>query len=319
MYLRQLKYFTKIVELGSFSRAAREIFVAQPALSNQIAALEAELKTQLLVRGARGVRPTNAGITFYRIASTVLRQLDGVRQDLSGCVESPMGSVSLGISTSTAVMLALPVVREVRSRYPGIHLQITESPSSLLKELLLHGRLDMAILLNENASKNLISFPLLTEMLFLASPSGKGNTRHANTPIKLSELASRKFLLPSRFVPLRQQIESTLEKVGLVLNVVAEIDSIPTLKASTEAGLGSTILPWSALHKEAKEGTLIVQQIVKPSISWDISLCTTERELGSSATEVVRDLIPTIVSSLVLEQTWQGVKLAGSVNPSASP
>src|SRR6266566_183405 len=100
MLLRQLRYFTKIVELGSFSRAAREIFIAQPALSNQIAALEAELKTKLLLRGPSGVRPTTAGLTLYRTASSVLRQLDGMRRDVTEHIENPRGPVSIGIPMS---------------------------------------------------------------------------------------------------------------------------------------------------------------------------------------------------------------------------
>jgi len=310
MFLRQLRYFTKIVELGSFSRAAREIYVAQPALSHQIAALEAELKTQLLLRGPRGVRPTTAGLTLYRTASSVLRQLDSVRRDVTENVENPKGPVSIGIPMSTAGVLALPIIREVRSKYPDIRLQVMETFSGLLKELLLHGRLDMALLLNENTSQNVLSYPLLSETLFLASPPRKGRKGRVMPTVKLVDLSPRPFVLPSRFVPLRQSIESALENVGLVLNVVAEIDSVQTLKASVEAGLGSTILPWSALHKEAKAGTMTVQKIVSPSISWDVSLCTTDRVLNTAAATVVRELIPVIISSLVVNKIWQGVSLA---------
>jgi LysR family nitrogen assimilation transcriptional regulator len=307
MLLRQLRYFTKIVELGSFSRAAREIFVAQPALSNQIAALEANLKTQLLLRGSRGVRPTAAGIALYRTAASVFRQLDGVRHDVSECAEDPKGLVSIGIPMSTAGVIALPIVREVRAKYPEIRLHVTESFSGLLKELLLHGRLDMALLLDEQDSKNLYSFPLLSEMLFLASPGRKG----ARSPsVRLTDLASRPFVLPSRFVPLRQSIETSLDREGLVLNVVAEIDSVQTLKASVEAGLGSTILPWSALHKEAKAGTISIQRIVDPAISWTVSLCTAQRAANNSAAQVVQELIPSIAAVLVSAGAWRGVTLS---------
>jgi LysR family transcriptional regulator, nitrogen assimilation regulatory protein len=314
MDLRQLRHFAKIVELGSFSRAAREVYVAQPALSNQIAALESELKTRLLIRGPRGVRPTNAGLTLYRTASTVLRQLESVRRDLTDRVTNPIGSVSIGIPTSTAVVLALPIVREVRAKYPDIHLQITENLNNLLRELLLHGRLDMAVLLNESASKNLFTYPLLSESLFLATKPKKGRVRkrRGSATVSLIDFASLPFVLPSKFVPLRQQIESTLERVGLVLHVIAEIDSVQTLKAAVMEGLGATILPWSALHKEAKEGTLVIEQIVNPAMSWEVSLCTAERELPNSSAQAVRELIPAIVSTLVVQRTWQGVKLAGS-------
>lgn len=309
MDLRQLKYFAAIVEFGSFSRAAREIYVAQPALSHQIAALEAELKTQLLERGARGVRPTSAGLTLYRTASSVLRQIEGIRRNVTECTETPSGSVAIGIPTTTAAMLALPLVQEVRSRYPEIRLQLTESLSTLLKELLLHGRLDMAILLYETTSKNFSLFPLLRETLFLASPPARRRKQDAGRPVRLVELASKPFLLPSRFVPLRQQIETTLANLGLELNVVAEIDSVQTLKASVEAGLGFTILPWSALHKEARERSIDVQKIVSPSMSWNISLCIVDPAAATPAVRAVLDLVPTVISSLMRDRTWRGVQL----------
>jgi LysR family nitrogen assimilation transcriptional regulator len=236
--------------------------------------------------------------------------LDGVRRDVTEQVENPRGPVSIGIPMSTAGVLALPIIREVRAKYPDIRLQVMESFSGLLKELLLHGRLDMALLLDENASRNLRSYPLLSETLFLASPPRKGRKSRVSPEIELVDLSPRPFVLPSRFVPLRQSIESTLENVGLVLNVIVEIDSVQTLKASVEAGLASTILPWSALHKEAKAGTITVQKIVNPSMSWNVSLCTIDPILNTIAAQVVRDLIPTITSSLVLTKMWQGVTLA---------
>lgn len=308
MDLRQLKYFAAIVELGSFSRAAREIYIAQPALSSQIAALEAELDTQLLIRTARGVTPTDAGLTLYRTAGSILRQLDGLRRDVAQCSNNPSGSVSIGISTSTATVLALPLLKKVRSRYPDIRLQITESLSTLLKELLLHGRLDMAVLLNEGSSKNLFSMPLMSEELFLASPK-RGIRKRIAGPVRLAELANKQFVLPSRLVPLRQFIESTLANHGLRLDVVAEIDSIPTLKGAVESGLGCTILPWCALHKEALDGAINVQKILAPSMSWEISLCTISIGALSTAAQTVLQVVPEVVSELRSSHHWQGTEL----------
>jgi LysR family nitrogen assimilation transcriptional regulator len=315
MFLRQLIYFTKIVELGSFSRAAREIYIAQPALSHQIAALEAELKTQLLIRGPRGVRPTTEGMTFYRVAISVLRQLESVRRDVIEHVESPRGPVSIGIPSSTAGVLALPIINQVRLKYPEIRLQVTESFSGLLKELLLHGRLDMALLLDENNSKNLHSYQLLSEALFLASPRRKGQRGSRISSVSVADLSTHAFVLPSRFVPLRHWIESTLENEKLVLNIVAEIDSIQTLKAAVEAGLGSTILPWSALRKEAESGTINVQRIINPSMSWNVSLCTIQKIQSSIGAQTVQELIPSIIHSLVNSGAWKGVTLTEPEKP----
>src|ERR1700742_2604812 len=100
MQFRHLRYFVKIVEAGSFSRAATTIHVAQPALSQQIGELEEQLGLSLLHRSARGVRPTAAGEVLYREASSILRlmeQLPGVVRSSSGETE---GSVALGMSST---------------------------------------------------------------------------------------------------------------------------------------------------------------------------------------------------------------------------
>lgn len=309
MELRQLKYFATIVEQGSFSRAAREIYVAQPALSNQIAALESELKTQLLLRGARGVQPTAAGLALYRTASSVLRQVESVRRDVTACKKHPSGSVSIGIPSSTAVGLALPLLREVRAHYPEIRIQITESLATLVKELLVHGRVDMAILLNEKPSKSFRHVPLLSEALYLASPISSCGPQEPSRQIRLADLASVPLFLPSRLVPMRQQIDATTSSLGVELNVIAEIDSVQTLKASVEAGLGSTILPWSALHKEVSRNAIVVQKIVNPTICWTTSVCMADDSKATPAIRAVFDLVPSVIASLTREHGWQGIEV----------
>src|SRR5271154_820602 len=102
MQLRHLRYFVKIVEAGSFSRAAATIHVAQPALSQQMAELEERLGVILLHRSARGVRPTAAGDVLYREACSILRQMEklpGIVRSTSG---EAVGAVSLGMSSTLA-------------------------------------------------------------------------------------------------------------------------------------------------------------------------------------------------------------------------
>jgi LysR family nitrogen assimilation transcriptional regulator len=96
---RQLRYFVKIVEAGSFSRAASLIYIAQPALSDQIAELEEELGTPLLLRSARGVRPTAAGEILYREACAILKHLDQLPNVVRASLGSAQGEVAPGIDS----------------------------------------------------------------------------------------------------------------------------------------------------------------------------------------------------------------------------
>src|ERR1700679_3749681 len=129
MQFRQLRYFVKIVEAGSFSRAAATIHVAQPALSQQIAELEERLGLSLLLRSARGVRPTAAGELLYREASTILRlmeKLPGIVRSESGQIE---GTVSVGMSSTLAATLAGAFIEACKTALPKVTLKFAVAAS----------------------------------------------------------------------------------------------------------------------------------------------------------------------------------------------
>ena len=154
MNLRRLKYFVKIVDIGSLTQAADVLHIAQPALSQQIATLEGEFRQQLLVRTKRGVTPTEAGQILYRHAQIILRQFEQAQSDVNNTGESLSGQVSVGLAPGTAASaLALPLLKAVRARHPAILLYLNENFGTMLSELVMNGRMDMAVLY---AGKNVV-------------------------------------------------------------------------------------------------------------------------------------------------------------------
>ena len=128
MNLRRLKYFVKIVDIGSLTQAAEVLYIAQPALSQQLATLEGEVRQQLLVRTKRGVTPTEAGKVLYRHAQIILRQCEQARVDMDAAGCGLSGQVSVGLAPGTAASaLALPLLRAVRARHPGVLLYLIHS------------------------------------------------------------------------------------------------------------------------------------------------------------------------------------------------
>jgi LysR family nitrogen assimilation transcriptional regulator len=138
--LRQLKYFIAIIESGSFSKAAIESHVVQSALSQQIAALETELEVQLLVRSAQGVTPTTAGQLFYQHAQHLLRQVEHAKTLVRASDGKPSGRVTIGLPTSTAATLSLPLLEACLALYPGIQLHLMEGLSRQMHQALINGR-----------------------------------------------------------------------------------------------------------------------------------------------------------------------------------
>src|SRR3546814_6904629 len=132
MNLKQLQYFARVFEMQNMTRAAESLHVAQPALSQQIALLEDDLGVRLLTRGARGVQPTPEGTLLYRHAQTILRQVDTTRSLLAKNDTQIAGTVSIGLASSTARMIALPLMKQVKREVPGIVLEIVDRKSTRL-------------------------------------------------------------------------------------------------------------------------------------------------------------------------------------------
>lgn len=156
MELRQLRYFVRVVELGSISGAAQDLELVQSALSQQISRLESELSTRLLQRSPKGVTPTEAGLAFFHEAQLVLRH---VEQAVRAAQQARLtGSVSVGMAPTTAAVLGLPLLRAMRERYPDVRLHVVESLSGHLTAMLNARQLDLAMLFDSQAGRLALDF-----------------------------------------------------------------------------------------------------------------------------------------------------------------
>ena len=290
MNLRRLKYFVKIVDIGSLTQAADVLHIAQPALSQQIATLEGEFRQQLLVRTKRGVTPTEAGQILYRHAQIILRQIEQAQSDVNNIGRSLSGQVSVGLAPGTvASALALPLLKAVRARHPAILLYLNENFGTTLSELVMSGRMDMAVLYAGKTGVHGLSYRLLLkEPLFLVAP------RSDSAPlseIELAQLNNRDLLLPRPYNYLRKYVDEAFASLNLKPNVVAEIESAATLTAAIAAGLGATILPESAARVMANSIQTTLCRIVAPSIEAPLALCESDHLPLSEPAQAVKDII----------------------------
>lgn len=309
MEIRQLKYFVRIVELGSVSRAAADLFIAQPALSHQMTNLEGELKIKLLARSVRGVKATEAGEVFYRHARAVLRQLDRMRTDVQHAGDHPQGVVSVGLPTSAATILAPQLIAASAARFPDIKLQIIESLSGHLEELVVNGRVEMGLLFEpvspepavekSRLSRHLDVRPLLIEQLFLLSAKGCGDSDE----VSLKEAARQDLVLPTRSNVTRRIIDAAFQSAGHETRLIAELDSLATIRAVVAGGVGATI--GSASIPGGTAG-LRVQRVTEPGLQRRLSLCTFEILPLSSAAHRIVELIAETAEQLVAAEQWPG-------------
>jgi LysR family transcriptional regulator, nitrogen assimilation regulatory protein len=302
MDTRRLSAFVKIVDLGSLTRAADHLHVAQPALSQQVASLELHFGQRLLTRSKRGVLATEAGQALYRHAQIILRQLSQAQTDISQPTQSIAGAVSLGLAPySAGSALALPLLQLVRERYPGIILHINENFGGVLSELVMTGKMDMALIYQPGPIRGVKFEPMFEEELFLLSSRRPKGDRY--TEVRLIALEGIPLLLPSRIHTIRKLVDSAFERAGIQLNLVAEIESAITLTSAVESGIGATILPWSSVAAIAESQrisagkNLFVSRIVEPGLKVRVAICTPDHLTMSDAALAVHDIILELVES----------------------
>ena len=229
------------------AKASRELHIAQPALSQQLAKLEAKVGKPLLLRTSKGVTPTESGISLHQHAKFILRQLDNalaVARQETGAIQ---GVVSLGMAATTVCAIGAPLIKEVRTKYPGIILNIVEGMSGHLAQMMRQNQLDLVILFGNDLVADVNCENLLEEELFLLAPSGSPWLGSHHTEIRLEEVAKLPLILPSGIHGLRKRISNIFEQHKLDLKIVAEIDSLSLLMHCVKEGMGLTIKPMSAM------------------------------------------------------------------------
>ncbi len=272
MTLAQLRYFLAAAEAGSLSRAAVQIRVAQPALSQQVAALETEFGQALFLRHARGVTLTEAGRRLRERATEILRQVDLVHDEVTVDAACPAGSVALGLATAFNTAFSVPVLVRARRLYPRIRLHLVESMSGFLREWTERGRIDLAIIYEAPPGPTLRVEALGTEDLFLIAPPGMADLLGA--AVTLPGLASLRLVLPGTAHGLRALVDRRAAEAGLALRIVFEVDSTETIKQLVAAGEGCSILSAHAVREEVARGTLAAIPIGPPGISRVVQLAT---------------------------------------------
>lgn len=271
MDLKQLEYFVNVVDLGGFSRAARLLGVAQPAISRQVRKLEVELRQNLLVRNGRGASPTEAGKRLLAHARGILQQVDRARAEVDEIKGAPVGHMVVGLPPTLARLVTAPAVREFRKRFPRATLSIVEGLSSYIHEWLQVGRIDVGLLYNPAPSPGIDSRPLFEEPLYLVTRRQHGAAPRA---LPLRELPRFPLIIPSRPNAIRMLVETRLAAVGLKPQVAMEIDAVSAILELVAEGHGHAVLSPRALEGADVARRLVSRPIVRPRLASTLAIAT---------------------------------------------
>ncbi len=272
MDLKQLEYFVRVAEMGSFTRAAVALNVAQPALSRQVRLLEVELRQNLLVRNGRGATPTEAGQVLLEHGRGILHQVERAREELGRVRTGLSGRVALGMPPSVARVLTVPLMRAFRQALPEARLSISEGLTTAMQEGLLNGRLDIAMLYNANASNGLELTPLVREELLLVQARPPGLQEDPPpAPIGLKDVAALPLVIPSRPNAIRMHVESEFARIGCHPHIAYEIDGVPAILELVADGAGAAILSRNAVASSIKPSAFSVRSITAPTLTIALS------------------------------------------------
>ena len=304
MDLRRLSNFVRIVDAGSMTRAASVIRIAQPALSYQIARLEDELGTRLLVRSARGVRPTDAGSLLYRHARAMLRQFELIPELVKALDREPVGDVRVGLPSILAPVIAAPLAAKVHSLLPRVRLRVLEAESLLQRELISHSRVELGLLYECDRNPQVPRRPLFMQAVYLLE---KATTPSAE-PLTLAEALTGPLVLPTSPNPTRAVFDRALQRAGLVAQVAAEMNSAPMLISAVRSGIGSAIMAWTPLKEFGAAADLRFRRIVRPRLELQVSLYEASQVPVSGAALAVQAILTDLVLERIGVGDWHGAK-----------
>lgn len=315
--LRQLRYFVAIAQSRSFSRAAAQLAIAQPALSQNIATLEELMGARLFERHARGVDLSPAGERLLAEAVELLARLDTLPAQVAGSEDRVQGTVRLAMAGSLAAVVVAPLLRQLQERHPSVSLDVSEGLSSEVRMQLESSRVHLAVMPGASELQGIASVPLYEERFMLygtveamrALPATPSFARVAGLP--LAE--------PDGAHDLRKIIERAATQQGLRLDVRHELNSPAMLMAVVREGLAFAIMPPSACVDAVALGDVQGRPIRGGDLARVQAVAWSESPAPSPAELAVRDLVVEVVHRLIAKGRLPGRRLRPSPSASTEP
>jgi len=307
MDIAQLRTFIHVAELGSLSRAAERLGIAQPALSRQVRLIEAELGAPLFIRHGRGMILTELGRSVLLPAGDILARLDAIRQIAAEGAKSFLGRVRVGVTPTVAEVATVPLVRAIREAHPRLSLCFTTGFSGHLMEWLKRGELDCCVAYDAQNSGLVRAKPVLEESLLLVGGRDSGLVMEGAIPF--ASLAEESLVLPSPAHGLRAILDACADRAGIQLMPSLEADSLAATIDLVRGGFGFTILPLAPIHARLCAGELTAAPLTDPVPSRHVLIAYPIDRPIMPAARFVGDAFARIAAELVASGIWAGTMI----------
>jgi LysR family transcriptional regulator, nitrogen assimilation regulatory protein len=307
--IKQLRYFMGVLEAKSITKAAEQLYVAQPALGLQIRKLEEELGVELFVRHSRGVTATEAGLLLSQHARVLLRQFARARQELLDFAKSPHGRVAIGLTPTVNSVLVAELAARSRAQYPDVVLNIAGGLSDRLIEWVEDDEIDLSLSYGRRDHGGLDCEPLVEEVLYFIEV-GDGTPRQSEQPITMTEVMQEELALPSRPHLLRLLVDEKATEIGAPAKVIFEVDSVTAMKELALNGVAGLVMPIGAVRNEVADGRLRARAVIEPELSRLLYLVQSNRRPPSKAVQAVSQLVRETVTDFSQRNDvgWRALK-----------
>jgi DNA-binding transcriptional LysR family regulator len=297
--LKQLETVALVAEVGSLSRAARSLGIAQSLVSRAIAQIEAEWGDRLFERTGRGVVLSEFGQRIFPHVQLLLAQSARLRDEVKDAAGVPFGLVRIGVLPSMAPSLIPALFENLRATAPGVRLRVAEGFSGQLDEELESGHLDLAVINRYGPGPRQDEDVLAQVATYLVCAPGHPLAGMPAVPFR--KLEGLPLVLPPAPNGLRSILDQHARQLGISLNVALEVESLNTMKEVALAGGALTILPILAVDHEVVAGRLSAVEIVEPRLPRTIAMGVTRHHPLSRAARLVlsrlHDLVPEVARS----------------------
>jgi len=302
MDTHRLKYFLRIAEEGSITRAATVLGIAKPALSRQIRLLEEDLGITLFERTRRGVHLTEEGERLRSSTAAPLRQLELAVLYAGSPLARIERGLLFGMVPTAAGMLAAPLLASLGTAFPNVHFHVAVAETDDLVLRMLSGAVDLAVI-NPLPDDRLFYRHLLVEDLVLVGGSTSDLT--PETPVRFADLASLPLVMPSAQTGIRNTLENTALRVKVAITGRYSTDSLEVSKHLVAAGLGYAVLPLAACGGDIDAGRLRYAPICEPEINHQLGVAATAAlELPREFATKIGILLREEVSRLTKSGFW---------------
>ena len=300
MGINELRYFRAVAEFGTFSKAAAQLRIAQPALSRHIQKLEQELGVTLLQRTPKGVIPTPAGSRLLERACQLEDVLDIARREMSGFAEGVTGALRVGIQHPHSLTMGPPLVRSFRSRFPDVSLYVLDGFNGDLLDRLLNKQIDVAIVQSPSHShSDFRESPLWLEQLYLVGPaSAAASPLFASGRASIQDVAALPIIMASQKHALRRLVDAAFLQQHRRFRPEIEVDGSLMIFEMVKAGLGYTLMPSSGFYPLLLNGE-IAAAAIDPAIIRTMSLVARTDLLAERVTAAFFGFVHTEAPQLI--------------------